>query len=192
MQRVAIITLATVALALAAGPTVAATKVYRTVDENGNVIFTDVPPGERGVPEGGNTTEVDIDAVNSYEPTSRRTDASGRELWIVDGLESDGEEAGLTVVYNSLTVQSPAPEEAVRANDGTVHIAGSVQPDLGTDHRVRLVLDGAPHSDASAPHFTLTNMDRGAHTVMLQIVDANGTALINSTTTTFYVLRAHR
>ncbi len=189
MQRVANIILT--ALALFSVTAEAATKVYRTVDENGNVIFTDVPPGERGVPQ-GNTTEVEIDPINSFEPSGRRTDASGRELWIVDGLETEAEDADIPVVYSSLTVQSPVPEEAVRANDGTVHITGAVVPELAADHRVRLVLDGAQHSVSAEAHFTLTNMDRGAHTVMLEVVDATGSALISSNPTTFYVLRAHR
>jgi hypothetical protein len=195
MQRIAITTLAALALTtmtLSTAANGAATKVYRTVDENGNVIFTDMPPGEQGTPRGSNTTEVELDAVNGYEPTGRRTDASGRELWIVDDLDAETEEADGPVIYSTLTVDSPAPEEALRANDGTVHITGALLPALAPEHRVRLVLDGAPHSLAPQAQFTLTNMDRGAHTVSLEVVDASGTTLISSTTTTFYVLRAHR
>jgi hypothetical protein len=56
---------------------------------------------------------------------------------------------------------------------------------------VILKRNGTPVGDPQkALSFTLNNMDRGAHTLSLTIVDENGKALITSNATTVNLLRA--
>lgn len=178
------LTLATSALA--------ATKIYRVVDADGNVIFTDVPPEQRRGSE--QTSEViDVRPANAYDSPDRRRDQTGRDLWIVeDANAEEGEPTDVPVVYTEVAVLSPAADEAVRANDGTILVSGAVRPELGEGHQVQLTLDGAVHSQSVSAQFTLTNVDRGTHSVSLSVVDQNGAVLATSATHRFHVLRAHR
>ena len=69
------------------GGVAAAGKIYKTVDKDGNVIFTDVPPRKD---ESSKT--VELDSLNSYESDGTTTLRSpdGRELWIIeDETEED-------------------------------------------------------------------------------------------------------
>ena len=181
--------LLTLALATSAS---AATKIYRVVDADGNVIFTDVPPEQRRGSE--QTSEVvDVPPANAYDSPDRRRDDTGRDLWIVDDPNAEqGETTDAPVAYSEVVVLSPAADEAVRANDGTIFISGAVRPELGEGHQVQLTLDGAVHSRSDSAQFTLTNMDRGTHTISLSVVDQNGAVLAGSPTHSFHVLRAHR
>ena len=53
-------------LCVLAASGVAADQIYRTVDKNGNVVFTDVPPINRdGKPDG---EKVNVEPANTYEP----------------------------------------------------------------------------------------------------------------------------
>ncbi len=174
---------------------VAATKVYRTVDKDGNVIFTDVPPERLGDDIDPRDTQiVDVSPANTYSPSQRRTAEDGRQLWIVDDPAAPGgeEEAESQVVYRSLEITSPANDQAVRANDGNVSISASIQPELSPAHKIRLTVDGQTHSQGPDTFFTLTNMNRGTHTAIVSVIDETGTPLISSPRVTFHVLRAHR
>ena len=52
----------------------AAQQIYRTVDEQGNVVFTDTPP-----PEGAEREEVQLQRLNTAPPPPPRPDLAPEE-----------------------------------------------------------------------------------------------------------------
>jgi len=87
-----------------------------------------------------------------------------------------------------VTITSPANGESIRDNAGNVTLQGNVMPGLRGGHRLRWILDGEALDD-SGPSVQLNNVDRGTHTVKLEVVDNDGEVLAASSGVTFHLLR---
>lgn len=158
----------------------AESRIYRTVDEQGNVVFTDIPPRE----DDENAEQIIIESPNSFEVEEAIPVPQGQ--WIVE-TEDEGEEAPFR--YDTLEIVSPADDEPVRENAGNITIVTNVSPRLQRGHRVRLLMDGAVAQEGAQATFSLANVDRGTHTIALEIVDGSGSVLIRSADSTFHMLR---
>jgi hypothetical protein len=159
----------------------AASRIYKTVDANGNVVFTDIPPkdGEAG-------EAMTIENPNTFQPAAPES----REQWIVDSADENTEGAeAAAFTYQSLTISAPTSDEAIRENAGNVNVVANVVPELQTGHRVRILMDGKPEQAAARAVFMLPNVDRGSHSVQAEVIDDTGKVLITSSSTTFHLQR---
>ncbi len=163
---------------IAATADAASGRIYRTVDEHGNVVFTDVPPREDQPAE-----QVIIETPNSFTSEEAIPET---QAWIV---EEEGAAAEAPFSYRTLEIVSPQDDEPVRANDGNVTVVTNISPDLQPGHVMRLLMDGSVAQEGPQTSFHLTNVDRGTHTLSLEIVDQDGTVLKRSPTRTFHLLR---
>lgn len=93
--------------------------------------------------------------------------------------------------YNVAIVQ-PANEATVHDNQGNVAVQVAVSPSLAPGNRIVLVLDGRPVAQQVGTTFALSGVERGAHTLQAQVVDANGATLAASPPVTFYMRQASR
>jgi hypothetical protein len=160
-----------------AGPAIS--QIYKTVDEEGNVVFTDIPPRE----DTQDAEQIVVETPNSFAIE----EAIGpREQWVVESEESDEEAA---FFYKSLVIASPTADESIRENAGNVSIVAVANPRLQSGHRMRLVMNGTSIQEGSQTRFDLENVDRGTHVVATEIVDDSGNVLIRSTDTTFHLQR---
>lgn len=154
-------------------------QIYRTVDENGNVVFTDIPPRE-----GDTAEQVIVEQPNSFAVE----EAIGpREQWIVEPEATAEDEPAFS--YKSLEIKSPQDDEAVRENAGNITVIGVASPRLQQGHRMRLVMDGQPVEEGRQSQFALENVDRGTHVLALEIIDDKGRTLIRSDQHSFHMLR---
>jgi hypothetical protein len=161
---------------MAAGSATA--QIYKTVDANGNVVFTDIAPVERSGQKPAQ--EVSVQPMNSYEPppTAQMPSASMPGPSTAPGY------------YSALEVISPTEDETIRDNAGNVQIEVAISPPLRSDHRLLLVLDGSPTEvEAVNGVFELSNVDRGTHTAGARAVDRAGNVLIESNPATFNLMR---
>lgn len=140
--------------------------VYKTVDDNGNVIFTDKPSEEAEtikIQELENTIGNPNPA--KYKPSTPKVEA---------------------FTYKSFTVTSPASGAGVRSNNGNVTISLSLEPALNRGHKVLISLDGKQIGTGLS--VSLQNVDRGTHSISAKVIDNNGKSLI-STSSSFSILR---
>ena len=150
---------------------VAEDTVYRSIDKNGNAVFTDQATE--------NAQEIEIketatytETVPTYTPTSKTKNV----------YKSIG--------YTGLSILQPASEEAIRSNSGNLTVSYSLQPALESKHSTELLIDGSPvQSSGSGGSFSLTNIDRGTHTLMVQVIDDSGSVLITSDSVMITMLR---
>jgi len=155
----------------------AAAEIYKTVDANGNVVFTDIAPIERSGQ--APAQEVNVPPINSYEPPPSAQSPNG-----------SAPASSVPSYYSDLEVISPTEDETIRDNAGNVQIQVAISPPLRADHRLLLVLDGTP-TDVEAVNgvFELSNVDRGIHTAGARAVDRQGNVLIESNPATFNLMR---
>ncbi len=167
--------------ALGGGNTMAA--IYKTVDEDGNVVFTDVPPKDQG-------GEVDVTEQNVYVPPAL-PDAPAQQIGAAQPEGQAEEAAATTTTYEALSITSPTDDEPVRENAGNITIVVNATPAVDTSqgHQLEILLDGQLAGNAGASAVSLTNVDRGTHVVTARITDADGNVLIASQPITFHMLR---
>ncbi|MEZ5560982.1 MAG: DUF4124 domain-containing protein [Pseudomonadales bacterium] len=180
-------------LTLGAAPAWAA--IYKTVDKDGNVVFSDVPPtaGEQG-------EVVEIQSGNTFNSSEARpatpaggTAEAGNEdeaplyEWTDDG--GNPEAPPQYASYESLEIISPGHDESVRENAGNVRVLTMLKPELQPGHRMELLLDGKLAQSGTSPAFMLQNVDRGTHTVQVRVVSDDGMELVASAPTTFHLQR---
>ena len=160
-----------VAVLLALGAN--ATPMYRFVDGDGRVTFTDVPePGaERFVQGAANTYRARQPQPRAPNPVAEKTDAF----------------AG----YHSVAIEWPQ-DEAIRANDGRIRVVAATEPGLQPDHRAVVLLDGQVAQQSDGLSFDLAELDRGQHELAVQIINGNGVVLAESRPKIIHLLRASR
>lgn len=164
------------------GSALAESKIYRTVDEQGNVVFTDIAPR---IDQPAET--VELPNTNSF---GVEESLGARQEWVVEGAGDDtAGDPNEASNYGSLVIQSPSNDETIRENAGNVSIQAHLTPEIRPGHRMRLLLDGAVASESASGSFALQNVDRGTHSVVTEVLDQSGNVLIRSAPTTFHLMR---
>ena len=166
--------------ALAAGPVVAS-EIYRTTDEDGNVVFTDDPPTDDAEP-------VELDPLTTVEPVQGDPDGT------VNGSSSAAEEKPDTPSngISGIAIASPENEKGIRHNGGNVPFRVALQPEGATlprGHQVEIILDGEVRGRAASTQVTVSPVSRGPHTVRARIIDSSGQTRYESDSVKFYLLR---
>jgi hypothetical protein len=156
-------------LATAAG----ATEVYRWVDENGVIHYSDQPhPG--------------AEKVEVVEPPTMPAYDRGRLAARRNAPSDSQPQQAPGFAYQSLSIQQPAAEETLWNIAGRLTVQLALQPALRPGDRVRVHFDGVPQ-EVPGLQFELTEVWRGAHNLQAEIVNAQGEVMIRSEPVRFYV-----
>ena len=143
-------------------------EVYRSVDENGNVVFTDKPS------PGAETIELDeVQTINVPPPPD------------IDFERKKQPEKA----YTEVSILSPQNDQAIRNDAGNVTVNVGVKPALQPSDNLVLYLDGKEIMLRKATAKAFSGLDRGTHTVRAAVKDANGTVQMGSSTVSFHLLR---
>ncbi|WP_161318418.1 DUF4124 domain-containing protein [Alcanivorax sp. DP30] len=146
-----------------------ASGIYRSVDANGNVVFTDQPP------ESGDAEQVQLRELNTV-PTDKMKQVldSGNEP------QETAEEG-----YSSLVITSPDNEATVRNPESAVPVSVKLEPALKPGDSMVLYDNGV-----AQPGMELEMPDRGLHRVEVKVLDADGKVKISSPVIEFYIHRS--
>ena len=147
---------------------VLAKDVYRTVDEHGNVIYTDKPTQD--------SEKIRVDEVQTINP--------GEVPQFVYTPPAEAVDA-----YSRLEIVSPENDSVIQSDNGNVTVSVALEPPLNlrAGHYLVLHLDGNEAASGSGPQFTLSDLERGTHTLDMVVVDQSGNQLIISPSVSFTI-----
>jgi hypothetical protein len=154
---------------------VAGAAVYKSVDEHGNVVYTDDPVG--------NGEPVALPPLSTVPPPSYKS---------ISGSGADENAATPDAGYQQLEITAPAQDETLRDNTGDVWVKASVTPSLNAaaGDRLQYFLDGQSFGEAVVDEkLLIPNLERGAHTVSVTIVGPSGRDIKRSDEVRFYLHR---
>jgi hypothetical protein len=148
-----------------------AAKVYRWVDDNGNVVFSDKPR------EGAQTIEVREPLTYKSVPAKKIT--------------STEKPRKKEFSYSSFKITKPGDKETVWHSGGSVSVMFQVAPALKIKdgHKIVFSLDGGAAKETTSLNYLFTAVDRGTHTLQAQIKDANNKPVSSSESVTFFLKR---
>lgn len=157
-------------------------EVYRSVDENGNTVFSDQPTAD--------AEQIQLPEVTTYSPVIVPVEDSSENA---DGEGENSEDEDIPAAPNyQLQIASPQDDEAIRANDGNLTVNVQIRPALSQKRgdMIQLRMDGRPYGQPSAGlSFNLPNLDRGTHTLSAVVMNANGEELAQSASIKFHLQR---
>jgi len=148
-------------------------QIYKQVDEDGTVTYTDTPSD----PEDEKINLTTGNTVKPFSAPARSASAPDKKV---------------STRYKTVTITSPnndqsyhnlPPEEAI-----TISIATT--PTLQTNDKIKLTVNGSRHGELSTSGaFSLKALDRGTYTLIASVISKNGKALISSQPISIHVHR---
>lgn len=147
----------------------AATTVYKKVMPDGSVVYSDEPM------DNSETLQVEpVPTIPAYKPTPGPQPAQRS-----------------TVAQYTVAITKPKADEHFINNGGQASVVVSLEPALREGHNVQLKLNGelraGPTNNTS---FNFSNLDRGAYTVVAEVVDKAGKLIKASDPVVFHIQRA--
>jgi len=150
-------------------------QVYKVVDKDGNVTFTDQPPADGSKP-------IKLAPISVIEtPVYEKAPAAE------EGAEKEPSLADMRRAYRDFAIISPQQEESVWKPDGPVAVAWNVSTALQPGMQVTLYLDGKVQGRTVQPMIPLNGLDRGEHTVKAEIRDSKNRIIATASAITFFV-----
>lgn len=151
--------------------------IFKVVDEQGRVTYTDSPPANN------KTEELKLPPINTQPATLIPKPRAKR-----DNQAPTQQTANLP--YQLSRIVQPEQDATVPIGQLDVVIQIALQPRLQQGDRVMLYHNGKPQGKAvAATSFSLTDLIRGQHTVRAEIVGSDKRIKAKTQTVTFHVKR---
>lgn len=160
----------TLCLVLASGAAQAQT-VYKVIQPDGTVEFTDSPP------PGEAAKQIEIPPLNTTEPLAPPT------------TRAPSSPDPATQGYSKFRITSPGDGESIRDNAGNVTIGLSLEPALRSGDTIDVLVDGRSAGGGNETAIMLSDVDRGTHSVQALVKDATGKIVARSNSVTFTLQR---
>ncbi|MDX2429162.1 MAG: DUF4124 domain-containing protein [Xanthomonadales bacterium] len=165
--------LVVLSLALMASPLMA--QVYKTVDKDGNVTFTDQPPADGSKPI--KLAPISVIEAPAYEKAPPADVGAEKEMSLADVRRS----------FRDFAIVSPQSEESVWKPDGPIAIAWSAGSALQEGMQVEIYLDGRMHTATTQQMVPVVGMDRGEHSVYAVLKDSKKRVIATTEPVVFFV-----
>lgn len=150
-----------------------ADQVYKWVDAQGNVHYSDKPHA--------GAEKVRIAPPQSYS-------AADQPYVPAPAHEGDGRGPVAAHKNYTITIVSPQPESTIW-NTRSVAVAVNVAPGLSSGDTVTFELDGKQRGPVAATSATFDDLNRGQHSVSAVLNTADG-QVVKASSVTFYIREA--
>lgn len=174
MIQAAILLVACLLLAADAGA-----QIYKVVDEEGNVTYTDQRPSADAQPM--DLPELSVIETDVEVPETPQPGAAAAE-----GEEKPPTPRELRRRYSDFRILQPQQEETFWGTGNTVVVAWGSSREMLPDITARLYVDGQPQDVSPNGSLSLT-LDRGEHNVYAELLDSRKRRIVNTDTVTFFV-----
>lgn len=150
----------------------AVAEIYKTVDKEGRVTYSDVPPPK------GNVKPIELKTINTTPPPS--------DMPIRLSPNNTQQQANQT--YEVL-MTAPANGTTLMVNERSVTMSINLNQGLQEGDALVYKIDGNELIKTTELSFTLEEPPRGEHSLSVEVIDSEGNILAQSDTTTIMVMR---
>ena len=147
-----------------------ASEVYRVVDAEGEVTFTNSPAANT------KSEIVNLPKINIATPPPPRT------------IGGEGEVTGEEAPYTSARITQPLNNATIPPGQKTVVVTLALKPALQEGHLAKLYIDGRAQGSATASTtFSVSNLSRGKHNVHIKVLGGDKKSKAQTKAVTFHV-----
>lgn len=149
--------------------------IYKWIDSSGGVHYSDTPqPGAQ---------RMEIPGVQTFTPPTPASNITGS-----DSNSQTVADAGKG--YTSLSIQQPADQATIRNNQGYLLVNVDIEPALRDGDLLQIIFDGNPFGKPQTNQsFAFSSINRGAHTIAVQVLDPKGNMILTSKPVEFFMQR---
>ncbi|GAB4119251.1 MAG: DUF4124 domain-containing protein [Wenzhouxiangellaceae bacterium] len=165
-HRVVRLLLCSVLLLLLQAAALAQSQIYKSVDEDGNVIYSDQPPSPDAEP-------IVLRESNIIETVKAQPDPI-----------SSGETATQPL---EIGILSPQNEETFWGTGNDLPVLLEVKPQLRPGMQINLYLDDEKVATVGTLQTTLQQIDRGTHSFRAELVSSEGEIIASTESRTFFM-----
>ena len=157
-------------------------QVYKIVDENGNITYTDEPPEPGAEPmELPEISVVETDYADQPVVAPLDQAAGGGEMTPREMRQT----------YSDFRILEPSPDENYWGTGNTVVVSWGSDAAYQPGMSVSVVVNGQSYESEPTRNISVT-IDRGEHQVYAILKDRQGRRIVTSDIVTFYVKQASR
>lgn len=164
-------------LVMVNGPLTA--QVYKVVDKDGNVTYTDRSPTAGAKP-------VDLPPISVIDSPVYETRAKPDEAEVAADVPSLRD---MRRNYSDFEITSPQPEQSLWQPDQATTVAWNVRYQLLEGMQVTVFLNGQQYTTSTERIIPIGELDRGEHTVSAELKDAKNRKIATAKPVTFYIRR---
>jgi hypothetical protein len=151
-------------------------QVYKVVDKDGNVTYTDTAPKDGSAPV--NLAPISVIETPEYQVPVKKEQAADDQAPTLRELRG---------LYKDFAITSPQQEDSEWAPDQNLTIQWQTSQPLLEGMLVRASIDGSALTPTTSNVISAPPLDRGEHKVAATLVDAKGKVIANAVTVTFFV-----
>ncbi len=145
-------------------------EVYKTVDENGKVVYSDVKPSQAAEPH-------KLPAINSQKPGKHSASSTRPKPKPAPN-------------FNKVKILYPLQGNTIFANQGGLTIRAQAQPYLPPGATLQAFINGTPQGRAgTSTEFSIPEIERGTKIISVIMKDQEGKVLATSDSVTVHVKR---
>jgi len=168
-------------------------EIYKSVDANGNVTYTDKQTNSNQVQVvlPASNTVSSPSTVNNTNTGNVPSPGSANPATPVNAVPVIVTVTKANKPYTKFEIISPANEETIQ-NQPTIPIKINVEPALQPGDVIQIYLDGSPWGNPlHNTQFQFTAPDRGTHVISATLFDNSMGVLKQSNSNTIYVHHTH-
>jgi hypothetical protein len=154
-------------------------EIYKVVDEDGNVIFTDQKPA-------GGGEVVDLPPLSVVETDIQVPEPGTDSAEAADEEPKPPTPRELRRQFRDFRITQPQNEETFWGTANTVVVSWGSSNQIPPDMKVVLFVDGQSQDVPTVGGVTLS-LDRGEHQVYAELRDARNRRIVTTETVTFFV-----
>mgnify|MGYP003342556996 FL=1 len=153
-------------------------QVYKTVDEDGNVVYTDQAPE----PDAEPMKLPELSVVSTVERPSVEQQDDTEE-----GVEEVTDIRELREGHRDFRITSPTQEETIQGTANSLLVTWDAQYRLQPGMSVVVSVDGNRQPATASYSITVEQIDRGEHTVSAQLFDARNRVIAEASPVVFFM-----
>lgn len=144
----------------------ASATIYKWVDEQGNVSYSDTPHAGAQQLDLPSQTEMPETQIGEQPKTQ-----SQEQSPVADAM-----------IQYQISLSAPLQEATIWTGNGDVEVQASVDPAPQSDMKYQFLVDGKPYlpQPQTSSYVTLTNVDRGTHELQVQLLNAQDKVIATS------------
>lgn len=151
-------------------------QVYKVVDKDGNVTYTDTAPKDGSAPV--DLPPISVIETPEYQVKPKPETADGNPKKSIRALRSE---------YRDFAIISPTAEDSIWGPEQTVTVAWSTSKPLLQGMMVRVSIDGNDQGPSPSNQIAVPPLERGEHTVDATLLDGDGRLIARADPVTFFV-----
>ena len=155
-------------------------EVYKTVDENGNVTYTDQPPTPDAKP-------VKLRELSVISPVRSPKKEVVEEESVAEGQIEVTSLKDLKRGYKDFAITNPTPDQTLWGTQNQATITWDSRYRLQPGMQIMVYIDGVAQEPSTGNAMIVEKLWRGQHEVYADLVDARNRRIARTETVTFHI-----